>query len=147
MNLNDIVYGAFQNLWIRGIAFGGLTVAVDLFTHKFFGETNYHLSGAITATIARAIDIASTIPMIRLMNQREFRDLGLQEVVKEGCPLHKPHPTMREYLSRTIPLSLLSIGLGTYFPPVGYVYLASTPLIYTNNTGIRRKVEGIIDAE
>ncbi len=146
MNLQEKVFASFQNLWVRGLVVGGLTVGVDVFTHYLYGERNYHLSGAVTATMARAIDMASTIPAIRQVNRPEFWNLKLNEEFSEGSPFHKPHPTFREYFTRSVPLSLLAIGLAAYAPPIGYVYLAMTPLIYANNNSTTKKIEEIIIA-
>jgi hypothetical protein len=111
-------------------------------TYQYMGDPLYHFSGFVSTAIARAVDVASTLPCIKLMNTQQFRDNPtLQEMYSEQNKIIGKHPTMSQYQRGSTLSSLLLLTLGTIFPAAGYAYLTAAPILAGNNKAAARNLE------
>jgi len=119
----------------------GVAVGTHFLTLRYFGNPLYHVSGALSYYIGSLLDHISTIPYIELANTPKFKELGLHRVFEETSPILGSHPSMRRYLSRSIPIDLLMIGVSLVFPPLGYSRLSISPIIFLINRKVSRELE------
>ncbi len=139
------IAGHYQSVWVRAahavIAFN----AFNGVTSQYSGEPLYHVSGFLAMAVGKAIDHASTVPLIRLVNTPEFSEKGLKGKYQENNPFTGSHPTMSQYIKRAVPQDLFFLTLGAIFPALGYTYLSAAPIFYKNNQDIRQEIESSLE--
>lgn len=104
----------------------------------------YYISGFAAAFIGRVLDHMSTIPCIKLINTKEFREKNLGKKFYETNPFSGKHPTMKQYIIRNIPQDLFLLGFSALYPPAGYAFLSLSPVVYINNTAKAKDLENLI---
>jgi len=104
----------------------------------------YPISGFAAIVVGRTLDHLSTIPAIKIINAKEFREKTLDKGFYETNPFLGKHPTMKQYIIRSIPQDLFLLGLSVLYPPLGYSFLSLSPIIYINNKEKTKGVEKII---
>ncbi len=97
--------------------------------------------GLASLVLARIIDHRATIPVIKKMNTPEFKRHNLDKDFGESNPFLGKHPTIKQYITRTIPLELLILGMTYHIPLMGTTYLAISPIVYRNNTDARKAID------
>lgn len=123
--------------------FHSASVAIGAYflTSRYFGNPLYHVSGALSYSVGSLLDHISTIPYNELANTPKFKELGLHREFEETSPILGSHPSMRRYLSRSIPIDLVMTGVSLVFPPFGYSRLSSSPIIFLINRKVSRELE------
>ena len=139
--LADKVSKCTQNLYLRMGYFVAGAFAIDHFTSQHFGNPYYHLSGFAAGLVGRYVDHYCTIPFVKLANTPEFKENSLDQEYCEKSPYLGRHPTMHQYIKRSIFPDFFLLSASVWFPPFGYTFLSFSPLIYFNNTKVRKSIE------
>ncbi len=140
------VSAAYQNYFIRTAHLGAVALGTQPLTNVYFGNPLYHLSGFVSGATGLALDHISTIPVIRAFNKPEFRERGLNEIYGESSVVLGKHPTMQQYVRRSILIDLFVLGASSFFPTVGYAYLSISPMLNRNNRDISQKIEASLES-
>src|SRR3989338_8065386 len=97
-----------------GAAYVGIVVGMAINDHHY-GEYWYHLSGVGLSFFATAIDLRSTLPVIKMMNTPGFRERQLADRFVERNPLTGTHPTVENFLKRAAYISSAAVLLAAAF--------------------------------
>jgi hypothetical protein len=133
INLFDKIAETYQNWYIWIIHVLIVYPPLAYLTNQYRGELLYYLSGTFCGVIYCIIDHISSIPLVRISNTNDFREKKLYEIYKEGNPFIGRHPTMKQYVIRSIPQDIFKLTASTFFPPLGYTFISIIPFIYRNN--------------
>ena len=90
--LSDKITESYSNLKIRFTHFIVIAGTAEYLTYQYQGNPLYHLSGAVSNLIFRAVDHISTLPTIKLMNTEEAKEKNISDKFYETSFLLKENP-------------------------------------------------------
>jgi len=93
----------------------------------------YYVSGFLAGAIGRTLDHISTIPGIKLINTKKFKEKKMSSQFYETNIFVGKNPTMKKYILSAIPQDLILLGITTCHPNLGYSYLSEAFITHINN--------------
>jgi len=140
VNVMDKLVEGVHNPYLRLAYLFTAGVSANFSTMQYIGDPVYHLSGAVSGAVGFALDEISTVRGLKIMNRQEFVESGLERPY-ESNSFMPDHPTLKQFLSRAIPMDILKTSFCFLFPGAGYTLMPFSYVIYKNNMGMVKKME------